>query len=72
VEIVKILIPKEKLQLLVDSDAITTDDFDVILVEEASFDYTSSELWQSAKKKSTKAYKELKKIEFNLRNNINK
>ncbi len=70
-EIVKLTISKEKLQLLVDSDAITTNDFELVSVE-ASFDYTSSELWQSAKKKSTKAYKELKKIEFDIRNNTSK
>ncbi len=70
-EIVKILIPKEKLQLLVDSDAITTNDFELVSVE-ASFDYTNSELWQAQKAKSSKEYKKLKKIEFDLRNNINK
>jgi len=67
-EIVKVTISKDKLQLLVDSDAITTDDFELISVDEP-FDYTSSEVWQEAKKRSTKAYKELKTIEFNIRNN---
>jgi len=71
VETVKLTISKEKLQLLVDSDAITTNDFELVSVE-ASFDYTNSELWQAQKAKSSKEYKKLKKIEFNLRNNINK
>ena len=65
-EIVKITISKDTLQLLVDSSAITTDDFTVVGVDE-EYDYSDSPLWLSAKEKSTKAYKELKKIEFNLR-----
>ena len=32
------------------------------------FDYSDNEKWQQAKKESTKAYKELKKLEFDIRN----
>lgn len=39
---------------------------DIIIPE---FDYSDSEKWQQAKKESTKAYKALKQLEFNLRNN---
>jgi hypothetical protein len=66
VEICKIKIAKDTLQILVDSTAITTDDFEVIAVDEIGHDFSSSELWQAAKKESTKAYKKLKEIEFNL------
>jgi hypothetical protein len=67
-EICTIIISKELLQTLVDSEAITTDDFTVKLVNEDSFDYSSNEAWEAQKKISTKAYKKLKKIEFNIRN----
>ncbi len=67
-EICKIRISKELLQLLVDSSAISTNDFELIGVDENSFDYSSSESWKAAKEKSKKAYKQLKEIEFNLRN----
>jgi len=66
-EICKIKISKELLQLLVDSSAISTNDFELIGVDENSFDYSSNAAWKAAKEKSTKAYKQLKEIEFNLR-----
>jgi hypothetical protein len=69
-EICKIQISKEVLQILVDSNAITTDDFTVIGVNEDLFDYTTSELWKTAKEKSDKAYRQLKEIEFKIRHNI--
>ena len=65
-EIVKLKISKDLLQMLVDSNAISTNDFDVIGVDE-SFDYTNNEVWKVLKEKSTKAYKQLKEHEFYLR-----
>lgn len=66
-EIVKIKIRKDILQMLVDSNALSTDEFSSIGVDEDSYDYSSSELWKSYKAKSDKAFKELKKIEFEIR-----
>lgn len=54
--------------MLVDSTAITTDDFEVIAVDENEFDYTANPIWVSAKEKSDKSFKELKKIEWQIRN----
>ena len=53
--------------MLVDSNAITTEDFELVGVDEDSFDYSENEHWKAAKEKSTKAYKQLKEIEFKLR-----
>ena len=36
--------------------------------EPKAYDYSHDEIWQELKKKSTKAYKELKKREFEIRN----
>jgi len=66
-EIATIKISKELLQILVDSEAITTNDFEVKIVEESSFDYSKDEAWQLLKTKSHKAYKEVKQREFELR-----
>ena len=69
-EIVTLKISKDLLQMLVDSNALSTSDFDVVTVDENGFDYTLNELWIAQKSKSTKAYKELKRIEFEIRNKI--
>ncbi len=66
-EVCKIKISKDLLQLLVDSGAITTNDFELIGVDENDFDYTENEIWKSAKEASTKAYRNLKQIEFKIR-----
>ena len=42
---------------------------DLISKDVQDFDYTSDELWQELKKKSYKAYKELKKREYEIRFN---
>jgi hypothetical protein len=68
VEICKIKIAKDTLQMLVDSTAITTEDFEVIGVDEANYDYTANPIWLAAKEKSDKSFKELKKIEWQIRN----
>lgn len=54
--------------MLVDSTAITTNDFEVIGVDETSFDYSNNPIWVAAKEKSDKSFKELKKIEWQIRN----
>lgn len=69
-EICKIKISKEVLQLLVDSDALSTNDFEVIGVDENSFDYSQNVAWVAQKKVSDKAFKDLKVLEFKLRNGI--
>jgi len=67
-QLCKIKINYDTLQMLVDSDVITTNDFEVIAVDEKDFDYSSHPHWVEAKEKSDKAYKELKKIEWAIRN----
>ena len=67
-EIVKLEISKDLLQTLVDSDAISTNDFKLIAVNEKDFDYTGNPIWVKAKEDSDKAYKLLKKIEWEIRN----
>lgn len=67
-ELVKLKISKDILQMLVDSTAITTNDFEVIGVDEADYDYSSNPIWVAAKEKSDKSFKELKKIEWQIRN----
>lgn len=67
-EIVKLEISKDILQILVDSDAISTNDFKLIAVNEKDFDYTGNPIWVKAKEDSDKAYKLLKKIEWEIRN----
>lgn len=67
-EICKIKIHKEYLQMLVDSQAISTDNFEVIGVDEIGIDYSSNPIWVAAKEKSDKSFKELKKIEWQIRN----
>ena len=42
-------------------------DYDLIRIEEVDFDYSKDEQWQKLKSASSKKYKELKKLEFNLR-----
>ncbi len=41
--------------------------YDLKLVEEDSFDYSKDDVWQRLKSESSKAYKKLKKREFDLR-----
>ena len=68
-ETVKLKISKDKLQLLVDSDAITFDDIELVSTDEDDYDYSSNELWQLQRAKSNKEYKKLKQIEFDIRKN---
>ena len=41
-------------------------------VDVPDFDYTQDDIWQRLKSESSKAYRELKKREFELRNKITK
>jgi hypothetical protein len=65
-ELCRIEMLKDKLQLLVDSDALTPGDFRLIGVNEVTDIYKSNEAWKSQKAKSDKEYKKLKEIEFKL------
>ena len=67
-EEVTIVISKELLQLLVDSDVINTGDFRVKTVDVKDFDYSDNPIWKALKEKSDKAFKELKIAEFKIRN----
>lgn len=66
-EVVKIKIPKKTLEILVDSDAITTNDFEVIAVDDNGFVYKNNEAWRYQKNICDKEYKKLKDIEFKIR-----
>jgi hypothetical protein len=65
-ELCRIEISKDKLQLLVDSDAISTTEFRLIGVNQISDIYENNEAWKYQKAKSDKEYKKLKEIEFKL------
>lgn len=69
-QVCKIKISKALIQTLVDKGVISTSDFDVIGVDEDAFDYSNNDLWKALKEKSDKAFKELKKAEFNIRYKI--
>ena len=48
------------------------DKFEVISIDVDGYNYEFDQLHQELKKKSNKAYKDLKKREYELRHNINK
>lgn len=52
--------------MLVDSDILTTKDFEVLYVEEITDVFKDSPIWLAQKQKSDKEYKKLKEIEFKL------
>lgn len=62
----KIKISVEILRMLVDSDILTTKDFEVLYVEEITDVFKDSPIWLAQKQKSDKEYKKLKEIEFKL------
>lgn len=66
-EIVTIKISKELLQMLIDSDVITTDDYEVKNVNDDSFDYSKDEEWLKLSKASAKSYKKKKELEYLIR-----
>lgn len=62
----KIKISVEILRMLVDSDILTTKDFEVLYVEEITDVFKDNPVWLAQKQKSDKEYKKLKEIEFKL------
>lgn len=69
-EIVTIKISKDILQSLVDSDAISSTDFEVKSSDIKDDFFIDDQHYEALKKASIKAYKSLKEYEFNKRNNI--
>ncbi len=67
-EIITIKIDKEIIQRLVDSDAIHTTDFEVKSTEIMDNFFSGDKHHEELKKRSVKAYKDLKEYEFNKRN----
>lgn len=65
-ELAKIKIPVEILRMLVDSDILTTKDFEVLYVEEITDVFKDNPIWLAQKQKSDKEYKKLKEIQFKL------
>jgi hypothetical protein len=65
-EFVKIKTTMDILRMLVDSDILTTKDFEVLYVEEIADVFKDNEVWKAQKLKSDKEYKKLKEIEFKL------
>ena len=63
-------ISKEVLQMLVDSEALTTKDFKVKYVDQKDWDFSSDVIHRKLKIESEKAYKKLKEYEFNKIHNI--
>lgn len=66
-ETITIKIHQEKLQQLVESNCFEEGEYSLVKVDVIDQDYSSSELWKAAKLKADKAYKELKRIEFEIR-----
>ena len=66
-EIVTIRIAKVMLKHL-HKKGLKSTDYEVKNVDVDNFDYSSDDKWQQLKAISVKAYKELKKREFELRN----
>ena len=56
---------------LIDYQNLSPEDqktIDIKVIEPEDYDYSGDEQWQGLKKKFTKAYKDLKKREFEIRN----
>ncbi len=68
-EIVTIIIRKDILQQLHDNGLLKSD-YEVKVVNDDSFDYSNDDAWCKMKSASSKAYKDLKKREFELRHNM--
>jgi hypothetical protein len=66
-EKVTIILNKEFYIELRELDVLTPQNSEVKYIDE-SFDYTQYPAWIEAKKESDKAFRELKKIEFDIRN----
>jgi len=68
-QIIKIQLNLEVFERLFKSGQITSDDYQLIAIDDKDFDYSSYPEWEIAKDESTKAYKKLKEIEYNIRHN---
>ncbi len=68
-EIVTIEIEMATLKELHSKGVVSSNDYKVKVVDE-EHDYTADVKWQELKKKSSKAYRELKSREFELRHNM--
>lgn len=68
-EICKIKIQKSLLWGLVAMGSLKTGDYEVITVDEPDYDYKEDAIWAAAKERSDKYFRELKKIEFEIRTN---
>lgn len=69
-EFATIVISKDILQMLVDSQALSTDQFEVKLIEVKDNFFANDETHKMLTKASHKAFKQLKEYEFNKRYNI--
>lgn len=69
-ELCTIVISKDLLQTLVDSEALSTDDFEVKLIDVKDDFFKDDERHKALSKASHKAYKDLKEYEFVRRHNI--
>ena len=67
-EYIKLTMKMTLFHTLFKAGHIKTGEYELHDILIPDFDYSDSEKWQQAKKESTKAYKALKELEFNLRN----
>lgn len=66
-EKVTIILDSEMYISLRENNVLTKSNHEIKYVDE-SFDYSQYPQWEEAKKASEKAYRELKRIEFEIRN----
>ena len=66
-EMVKLKIESVLFKELIKAGSITMADVEVIQIEPNDFDYSTDTKWLEAKSDSSKAYRKLKEIEFNIR-----
>ena len=67
-EFVKITVTKIKLESLFKSGHIKSHEYELHDVTIPDYDYSDNENWIKAKSASIKAYKQLKELEFKIRN----
>ena len=66
---IKIKLEESKLLEVIKSGALNFYDYEVVSNEPAEYNYKDNDQWQEAKKEANKAFKNLKKVEFNIRHN---
>lgn len=67
-EEVSITLTKEKLQFLIDNNVLQEGEYGIKKVDVPDYDYSSNLQWVELSKASKKIYKELKELEFVIRN----